>query len=90
MKPKKKNDDDQPKTQQKPAESKRIVTVVTAEKSWENTVSAKYDTNDWVTNDRSGKREINLSVYFLQISQRKTKEYCAWFHQDVGKKLICH
>ena len=53
-------------------------------------MSAKYDTNDWVTNDRSGKREINLSVYFLQISQRKTKEYCAWFHQDVGKKLICH
>ena len=38
----------------------RMVTVNTVEKSWKNTVFAKYATNDWLTNYRSGKHVINL------------------------------
>ena len=37
-----------------------MVTVDTVKKSWKNTVLGKYDANDWLTKDGSGKYAINL------------------------------
>ena len=56
----KKQTDEHSKTQQKPTYSNRMVTVDTVEKSWKNTVLAKYAANDWLTYHRSGKHAINL------------------------------
>ena len=61
MKLKKTKIDEHPKTQQKPTDSERMVTIDTVEKSWKNAVLAKYDANDWLTYDRSGKHAINLN-----------------------------
>ena len=52
--------DEHPKTQQKPTDTKRMVTVDTVKKSWKDIVLAKYNANDWLMQDRSGKHVINL------------------------------
>ena len=41
--------------------TKRMVKVDTVKKSWKNTVLGKYDANDWLTKDGSGKYAINLN-----------------------------
>ena len=57
---KQKKKDEHSTTQQKPTDSKRMVTVDTVEKSCKNAVLAKYIGNDWLTYGRSGKYAINL------------------------------
>ena len=37
-----------------------MVTVDTVKKSWKDIVLAKYNANDWLMQDRSGKHVINL------------------------------
>ena len=57
---KKKQTDEHSKTQQKPTDCNRMVTVDTVKKSWKNAVLAKYAANYWLTYDRSGKHATNF------------------------------
>ena len=52
--------DEHSKTQQKPNDSNRMVTVDIVENSWKNAVLAKYTENDWLTFDRRGRHASNL------------------------------
>ena len=57
---KKTKTDEHPKTQQKPTDSKRMVTVDIVGKSWKNVVLAKYDANNWLMYNKSDKHASNL------------------------------
>ena len=52
--------DEHSKTQLKPTDSNRMVTVGTVKKSWKNAVLAKYAANYWLTYDKSGKHATNF------------------------------
>ena len=49
------------KTQQKPTDSKRMVTVETVKKRRKSAMLAKHTANDWFSCERSGKHVTNLN-----------------------------
>ena len=63
-KAKHKETDEHSKTQQKPTDCKRMITVDAVKKSWQNAVLAKYAANYWLTYNRSGKHGNNFKCLF--------------------------